>query len=67
MIIQSSRGQTAMEKQIRRMVIILLSGVVFGLSTSAVVTSASGSNVRFYHGPEVSCVISADPFCGSRN
>ncbi|MCD2177528.1 hypothetical protein [Rhizobium sp. C1] len=53
-----------MEKQVRRMVIIVLMGVVFGLSTSAVVTSTSGSNVRFYHGPEVACVLTADPVCG---
>lgn len=53
-----------MEKLVRRMVIIVLMGVVFGLSTSAVVTSSSGSNVRFYHGPEVACVLSADPICG---
>ena len=52
-----------MEKQIRRMVIILLLGIVFGLSTSAVVTSASGSNVRFYHGPDASCVFTDNPLC----
>jgi hypothetical protein len=60
---QSSRGLAAMEKQIRRMVIILLLGIVFGLSTSAVVTSASGSNVRFYHGPDASCVFTDNPLC----
>jgi hypothetical protein len=56
-----------MEKQARRMMIILLMGIVFGLSTSAVVTSASGSNVRFYHGPEVACVFTTGPFCGGRD
>ncbi|SOC86221.1 hypothetical protein SAMN05421890_4747 [Ensifer adhaerens] len=54
-----------MEKQVRRMMIIVLMGVVFGLSTSAIVTSSSGSNVRFYHGPEVACVLTHDPFCSS--
>ena len=54
-----------MDKQVRRMMIIALVGVVFGLSTSAVVTSTSGSNVRFYHGPEVACVLTDDPICGS--
>lgn len=52
-----------MHGQYRRMVIIALVGMVFGLSTSAVITSASGSNVRFYHGPEVACVLNADPLC----
>ncbi|HWU64877.1 MAG TPA: hypothetical protein VN112_22875 [Ensifer sp.] len=54
-----------MEKQVRRMMIIVLMGVVFGLSTSAVITSTSGTNVRFYHGPEVACVVTNDPICGS--
>lgn len=54
-----------MDRQVRRMVIIAVVGAVFGLSTSAVITSASGSNVRFYHGPEVACVLTNDPICGS--
>lgn len=54
-----------MEKQIRRMAIILLMGIVFGISTSAVVTSASGSNVRFYHGPDVNCVFATSPLCAA--
>ena len=58
------RERKEMHGQYRRMVIIALVGVVFGLSTSAVITSASGSNVRFYHGPEVACVLNADPLCG---
>lgn len=56
-----------MEKMARRMVIILLMGVVFGLCTSAVVTSASGNNVRFYHGPDAACVFTTDPLCALRN
>lgn len=54
-----------MDGQVRRMMIIALAGVVFGLSTSAVVTSTSGSNVRFYHGPELACVLTNDPICSS--
>lgn len=61
---RTDREWKEMRGQYRRMAIIALVGMVFGLSTSAVITSASGSNVRFYHGPEVACVLNADPICG---
>lgn len=54
-----------MEKLIRRIVIILLMGVVFGLSTSVVVNSSSGRNVRFYHGMEAACLVDNNALCGS--
>ena len=56
-----------MEKLIRRMVIIALLGIVFGLSTSVVVTSSQGHNVRFYHGADASCVFDPNAMCMARN
>lgn len=56
-----------MEKLIRRMVIVALLGLVFGLSTSAIVTSSPGHNVRFYHGADAGCVFDTNAICLARN
>lgn len=56
-----------MEKLIRRMIIIALLGVIFGFSTSAVVTSSPGRNVRFYHGADAGCVFDPNALCMARN